>query len=169
MVVASQKKNVHWIVIQSNERTRTPLNILTRIVLNSFHWESIQIIWSTGFEIATKRKSFSSKLDCSDSGFALCAVLLSFSSWLFSFASHPKPASQVRGRAWAGQHLSRLDLLLFQRPGLPNNYDDNNDQNTIRYGIALPINYLHCLSAYTSYTIYTASYMHVWDGWMDGS
>ena len=135
VVVASQKKNVHWILIQSNERTRTPLNILTRIVLNSFHWESIQIIWSTGFEIATKRKSFSSKLDCSDSGFALCAVLLSFSLWRFSFASHPKPASQVRGRAWAGQHLSRLDLLLFQRPGLPNNnFDDNKYYISISVG-----------------------------------
>ena len=57
-------------------------------------------------------------------------------------------ARQVRGWAWAGQHLSRLDLWLLQRPGLPNNYDnfdDINDQNTIGNGTALPTNYLHCL------------------------
>ena len=87
-------------------------------------------------------------------------------------------ARQVRGRAWAGQHLSRLDLWLFQRPGLPNNYDDdnyltsnnyddNNDQNIIRNGIALSNKLLALL---TQHTLITKQHiMHIaCMGWMDG-
>ena len=65
-------------------------------------------------------------------------------------------ASQVRGRAWAGRHLSRLDLLLLQRPGLI-------------IMIKIPSEMEQHCPTNTAYTTYTASYMHLWDGWMDRS
>ena len=77
---------------------------------------ALQILWLTGFENVTRRKSFPSKLDCSDSGFVLCAVLLSFSLWPFSFASHPKPARCVGELSWPT--LVSTGFVALPTPGI---------------------------------------------------
>ena len=109
-------------------------------------------------------------------------ILFSLKTWLFwfwfcalrSFAlllivavlvCIASKARQVRGRAWAGQHLSRLDLLLLQRPGLPNNYDD--DQKTIGNGTALPYNLFSLLPLPTLLTLFTQRHICMYG--MDGS